>query len=729
MFRQTQAILSAALAGLLLPACVNELAPASDVSLEKTDVTKPPLPWGPSDDPDIFSSDLKYRLDELPREGEAASIPWASSYWPTYEDSINFKWDGASSRSPAAKYGEAFGVEGVEDAVSRFRGIDSHASGTACTEDSQCKSELAEKCAKRDGHDEGRCVPTWFGICHAWAPASILVPEPKHPVTVNGVEFKVNDIKALVTLVHDNVVNKFASLRCNDNDGADGIEYDEYGRPKSGHCIDTNPGTFHLLVTNYLGLKRQSFVYDRQYDYQVWNQPIRGFQVTTMREVNAEEANALVGVTSVGGERQEVKRSVERGAFAHLDPIDVEAGKKISVTMTGTGDGDLYVRFGAQPTLQDYDCRPYDSGSAETCELTVPEGQTKLFVSVHGYEASEVDVVIVTGGEAASGYLFNDRARRFFEVRLQVDFISESSPHTDGPLHDDIDRYTYSDRLHYVLELDDQGRVIGGEWLSDSKRNHPDFLWLPVRAALSSVAGGKISYTEVMNLLNRAIGDEQGGEGRERTVDEGGAVTRGQLKHYGPFSVAAGASLVATLSGTGDADLYVRRGAAPTLTSYDCRPYKSGSSESCTVDGPGALYVAVHGYAASSDFDLHVVYREPGESDGDGPTGGEPEPAPEPTPEPSAHLDVSGDVAQGAFAYYELPVEAGQRVVVRTEAPKDVDLYLQFGRQPTTNDYTGIGYTASGNEEVSFTASSSGVLHIGVHGYQASSFRLITADL
>ena len=32
----------------------------------------------------------------------------------------------------------------------------------------------------------------------------------------------------------------------------------------------------------------------------------------------------------------------------------------------GTGDGDLYVRFGSQPTTSAYDCRPYASGNAET---------------------------------------------------------------------------------------------------------------------------------------------------------------------------------------------------------------------------------------------------------------------------------------------------------------------------------------------------------------------------
>ncbi len=56
----------------------------------------------------------------------------------------------------------------------------------------------------------------------------------------------------------------------------------------------------------------------------------------------------------------------------------------------------------------------------------------------------------------------------------------------------------------------------------------------------------------------------------------------------------------------GDADLYVRTGAAPTTSTYDCRPYKNGSNESCqvTLTAPAKLFVNVRGYAASSQFAL-----------------------------------------------------------------------------------------------------------------------------
>jgi hypothetical protein len=71
-----------------------------------------------------------------------------------------------------------------------------------------------------------------------------------------------------------------------------------------------------------------------------------------------------------------------------FEAIAVRAGSVFRVQMTGTGDADLYVRFGSASTLTTYDCRPYRADSNETCELTVPAGQSQAFLSVRGYTAS-----------------------------------------------------------------------------------------------------------------------------------------------------------------------------------------------------------------------------------------------------------------------------------------------------------------------------------------------------
>ena len=77
---------------------------------------------------------------------------------------------------------------------------------------------------------------------------------------------------------------------------------------------------------------------------------------------------------------------------------------------------------------------------------------------------------------------------------------------------------------------------------------------------------------------------------------------------------------------------------------------------------------------------------------------------------------------------YDLPIPAGKKVVIRTTAAKDIDLYISMDSAPTTSAYLSRGYTSSGNETITYTATSNGVLKIGVHGYAASSFTLRTAD-
>ena len=40
-------------------------------------------------------------------------------------------------------------------------------------------------------------------VCHAWAPASIMEPEPRCPVNYKGVIFDVMDLKGLITQPYD----------------------------------------------------------------------------------------------------------------------------------------------------------------------------------------------------------------------------------------------------------------------------------------------------------------------------------------------------------------------------------------------------------------------------------------------------------------------------------------------------------------------------------------------
>jgi hypothetical protein len=75
----------------------------------------------------------------------------------------------------------------------------------------------------------------------------------------------------------------------------------------------------------------------------------------------------------------------------------------------------------------------------------------------------------------------------------------------------------------------------------------------------------------------------------------------------GPFMASDAAKVTVTSTGDGDADIYVRRGAPPEVEEFDCRSSGSASSETCSIAGGGAIYVAVFG-AKQSNVSVRIEY-------------------------------------------------------------------------------------------------------------------------
>jgi hypothetical protein len=65
-------------------------------------------------------------------------------------------------------------------------------------------------------------------------------------------------------------------------------------------------------------------------------------------------------------------------------------------------------------------------------------------------------------------------------------------------------------------------------------------------------------------------------------------------------------TLDVTMLGSGDADLYLRRGALPNLNQWDGRPYLNGSNEAVRMLNfpPGDWYIGVRGYTSYSAVSL-----------------------------------------------------------------------------------------------------------------------------
>lgn len=92
-----------------------------------------------------------------------------------------------------------------------------------------------------------------------------------------------------------------------------------------------------------------------------------------------------------------------------------------------------------------------------------------------------------------------------------------------------------------------------------------------------------------------------------------GSVAKGQWSAVPAITVKPGTTFTAVLSGSGDPDLYVRIGSAPTATKFACRPYLDGAGESCSITVPttsSKVYVSINGYTASN-YSVKVTYTTP----------------------------------------------------------------------------------------------------------------------
>jgi len=194
------------------------------------------------------------------------------------------------------------------------------------------------------------------------------------------------------------------------------------------------------------------------------------------------------------------------------------------------------------------------------------------------------------------------------------------------------------------------------------------------------------------------------------------------------MAVPAGASALKfqTAGGTGDADMYVRFGAAPTLTTYDCRPYATGNAETCNIATAqvGTYYVMLNGYSAYSGLTLTGSYTTGGgggcsvvaESEANnGTTTADPLVAPCST--------VNGTFVGGTDTndYFSMTVPAGATVTgLLNNLSVDYDLYLYRAGSTTAVAQSTAGGTAAETATWTNTTGASTTVYARVYKYSAT---------
>lgn len=205
------------------------------------------------------------------------------------------------------------------------------------------------------------------------------------------------------------------------------------------------------------------------------------------------------------------------------------------------------------------------------------------------------------------------------------------------------------------------------------------------------------------------------------------AALNGELRYT--LNVPSGATnLVFTTSGgTGDVDLYVRSGAAPTTTTYTCRSWVTGNAETCTIAAPaaGTWHVMLKAYAAFNGVTLNGRYTAGGTDLA--PTVSSTTPANGATNVSAAsNLTVNfSEAVTLASGWYTLSCPSGARTAVQSGSGSSYTLNpnTDFGALETctltiiaskVSDTDGSIQTMAGNVTASFTTSAA------AGGYYAS---------
>jgi subtilisin family serine protease len=321
----------------------------------------------------------------------------------------------------------------------------------------------------------------------------------------------------------------------------------------------------------------------------------RAFPSTPSQPIGAGIINARAAVEAVNAPPPNTTLSngvpktglgAATGAWLNYTMVVPAGATNLTFVMSGgTGDADMYVKFGSAPTDSVYDCRPYVGGNAETCNIATAQAGT-YYVRLKAY--STFSGVSLTGSYTAGST----------NTAPTANFTSSTSGLTA----------TFTD-----ASTDAQNNITSRSWNfgdgSTSTATNPSKTYSAAgtyTVTLTVTDAGGLTSTKSSSVTVTA--PTCGGLVLCNNVAVAlPSVATGGVSSTYKMPIAAGKTVTFTISGgTGDADMYVRAGAAPTSSTYNCRPYATGNSETCTFTPATATtyYVNVRAYAAYSGVSL-----------------------------------------------------------------------------------------------------------------------------
>jgi len=263
--------------------------------------------------------------------------------------------------------------------------------------------------------------------------------------------------------------------------------------------------------------------------------------------------------------------------------IDVPSGQKnlIIDSWGGTGDFDMYVRYGALP-VDTYDFQCFAWGNDENVYIRNPDAG-EWYILLRAWEYSS-------------------------DVSVKAEYNTLDCNYTVSPMSRSFD----ASGGYETLSVD---TGPGCSWTAIKHGT-----WIEIVSERRGAGNGSVTYSVTPNdspdirTNNIRIADQWVTviqSGTVRTIPE--KLTDGAIyavsgsadtSTYYEIDVPTGQErlIIEISGGTGDCDLYVRYADFPTFRKYDFMPYLSGNDETVTVENPqsGTWYMMLNAY--NSDY-------------------------------------------------------------------------------------------------------------------------------
>jgi hypothetical protein len=176
---------------------------------------------------------------------------------------------------------------------------------------------------------------------------------------------------------------------------------------------------------------------------------------------------------------------------------------------------------------------------------------------------------------------------------------------------------------------------------------------------------------------------------------------------------------IQTTGGSGDADIFIKAGAIPTPSNFDCSSKDAGTEELCTLLTPeaGIYYVLVYGSDDYSGLTLVASYHVPGNST-----------EPIVLKNGIQITSMTGAEMSNRYFLFDVPVGAEDLKIKISGGSGDVDLHVKYESAPTASSYDCRPYTPGNDEECFEKSPQTGSYYILLQAYSSYSDLTLNAS-